>query len=253
MDEQGRGRDSVVFVGDLADPWVAGLAAGLPAETRRVSCAGELPAGWVAGVEGGTTLVLHRAVLDGHDAERVRQARRAGVFSRVVLCVGPHARYHHVQRWSALVDAVLPEATAAELLPRYVGVGGEGTVGVGACAVVSVNRELREALAAGCRGAGIEALAVAGWAEVPAGAVGVWDVPVLEPGWARRLAEEATRRRVVALIGFADRRTVGQARAAGASACLDLPCDPADLAFVLRRVARGLQSSGRIGREAGSS
>jgi len=39
------------------------------------------------------------------------------------------------------------------------------------------------------------------------------------------------------MIGFADRGLVTEARAAGASACLDFPCDLADLAFVLARLA----------------
>ncbi|MEJ7639102.1 MAG: hypothetical protein WKF75_14300 [Singulisphaera sp.] len=42
---------------------------------------------------------------------------------------------------------------------------------------------------------------------------------------------------MVALLGFADRATVGQARAHGASACLELPYDLADLVFVLDRLA----------------
>ena len=42
---------------------------------------------------------------------------------------------------------------------------------------------------------------------------------------------------MVALLGFADRATVGQARAHGASACLELPFDLADLVFVLDRLA----------------
>jgi hypothetical protein len=71
----------------------------------------------------------------------------------------------------------------------------------------------------------------------PPAALCVWDVPVLEPGWSKDLSRRAKLGMVVALMGFADRSLVRQARAAGASACLDLPCDPADLVDVLDRLA----------------
>ena len=41
------------------------------------------------------------------------------------------------------------------------------------------------------------------------------------------------------LLGFPDREMVTSARSRGAWACLDSPCDPADLAWVLDRVATG--------------
>ena len=47
------------------------------------------------------------------------------------------------------------------------------------------------------------------------------------------------------VIFQADRATVGLARASGAFACLDLPCDPADLRFVLDRLAARIGSTTR--------
>jgi hypothetical protein len=48
---------------------------------------------------------------------------------------------------------------------------------------------------------------------------------VLEPDWTSQLARASRLGPVVALIGFADRDQVRQAREAGAVACLDLPLD----------------------------
>lgn len=71
----------------------------------------------------------------------------------------------------------------------------------------------------------------------------VWDVPVLDPDWSTRLAMAAQRRGVIAMLGLADRETVATARAAGAIACLDLPCDPDDLIFVLDRLTTSRRST----------
>ncbi len=66
----------------------------------------------------------------------------------------------------------------------------------------------------------------------------LWDIPVLEPDWPRLLEERTKLGPVVALLGFADRATVGQARASGAAGCLDLPLDVNDLVHVIERVNR---------------
>jgi hypothetical protein len=58
------------------------------------------------------------------------------------------------------------------------------------------------------------------------------------------LKQEADTRPVLALMGFADRELVSLARSLGASACLDLPVDPADLAFVLDRMTARERRSG---------
>jgi DNA-binding NarL/FixJ family response regulator len=70
----------------------------------------------------------------------------------------------------------------------------------------------------------------------------LWDIPVLEPDWPRLLEERTQLGPVVALLGFADRATVRQARASGAAACLDLPVDVNDLVHVIERVNRKLRS-----------
>ena len=110
--------------------------------------------------------------------------------------------------------------------------------GPGRCvSVISDHFELRETLAEACEVAGYRAKPARDLSEAAPGGLAVWDVPVLGTDWPRGLARRASAGPVVALLGFADRATVGQARAHGASACLELPCDLADLVFVLDRLA----------------
>ena len=74
----------VWFVGDLDDPWVASLADALPAGTRRIACAGDLPDDWPGAARRlPRVVVVHRAWLSPRDAERLARlragsARRAG-------------------------------------------------------------------------------------------------------------------------------------------------------------------------------
>jgi hypothetical protein len=232
------------FAGDLDDPWVAAIAEALPPGTVRIPCAGDLPETWPGG-RPPAVLVLHRPLLTGLDAERLRRLRGRGDRPpRVVVCVGPHARAHQLERWSPLVDAILPEATARETIARHVGTGARASVPRPAVAVVSSQYELRWTLADACRDAGYQAELARSWPEAVPAPLAVWDVPVLEPGWPVLLEAQAATRCVVALLGFADRETVALARARGAAACLDLPCDPADLAFVLDRLAQRLARPG---------
>lgn len=230
-----------VFAGDLGDPWVAAIAAALPSGSVVVSCETELPEVWPFEAAPGRVLVLHRDILTRADAARLARDRHEGRFTRVVLCVGPHARYHALQAWAAgLADAVLPEATAAEVIARYL--GNEPTPRPERhrprITVVGGLHEPRAMLADLCEAAGYPVVSVSNWSQVaPTARLAVWDVPVLEPHWPERLEHYAASRSVVALLGFADRVLVAEARARGASACLDSPCHPADLAFVLDRLA----------------
>ncbi len=143
-------------------------------------------------------------------------------------------------RWSRLVEAVIPEATARETVlrhalaierpPRPVGVLRARVT------VVSTNFELRTTLADAARAGGFSVETAPEPDDVPSAIASVWDVPVLEPDWPIRLSRLARFGPVVALLGFADRSSVTLARRQGASACLDLPCDVGDLLAVLDRV-----------------
>jgi CheY-like chemotaxis protein len=236
----------VRFVGDLDDPWVASIADALPAGTTRVNCPGDLAGKLLEATTG--ILVLHRRVLTGSDAEwlaRWRSERNPP--DKVILCFGPHARYADLERWAALIDAAVPEATALDTIARHLTLanpaGRIGPIRSSASprrrvAIVSTNVALRKTLAEACDNAGYSASGARDWSEAHAHAHGlaVWDVPVLDGDWPQALARRARVGPVVALIGFADRVLVTEARASGASACLELPVDLADLLAVLDRL-----------------
>lgn len=246
------GPPSIWFLGDLTDPRVNALADALPRETHRISCPAELPDtpfGPGPEVRPGV-LVLHRPVLTRHDFERLRRWRSVvSPVPRVVLCHGPHVRYADLGRWAELVDVMLPEATAVEVVARQVDDALAGrdqpaivlppTRNRPHVAIVSTNSALRFALAEACESVGFPVTAAQDWEELRGTGVGlaVWDVPVLEVDWLREMERQARLRGVVALLGFADRRMVDEALAAGARACLDLPADLADLFQVLDRLA----------------
>jgi hypothetical protein len=242
----------VWFVGDLDDPWVAAVADALPSGARRIACAGELPEDWPGAAAVPRVVVVHRAWLSSRDAERLARLRtRSGESAatpRVVLCIGPHVRHVDLERWCArgLIDAVVPEATARDTIARHVAAGdGDGLHRHPAAprprvAVVSANFELRRTLADACEALGYAPDPASDWSEAAATGPALWDVPVLEPDWPRALARRVGRGAVVVLCGFASRALVGQARALGASACLELPYDWLDLGHVLARVTAPL-------------
>jgi hypothetical protein len=241
MDDRGW---PVWFVGDLKDEWVAGLVDVLPGSTCWVNCAGDLDKSLFARLPEQATLVLHLRVLTPHDAailEWLRSERPTEL--RLIVCFGPHVRQRDLVRLADLSDLVLPEATARDVIGRHLQPALEPPRERGPrsplrtrVAVVSGSFALRETLVEACVVSGFSAVAVRDWSDAPAGCVAVWDVPVLEPDWALELARRAEDAPVVVLLGFADRALVRQAKSAGASACLELPYDLADLAAVLERL-----------------
>jgi hypothetical protein len=251
----GMAKSPVWFLGDLDDPWVAALAGAMPAGTRLFDSAGDVPDDWPEAAHaltpGPSAIVLHRANLSPHDAERLarlrfgmKPGRAAGALPapRVILCFGPHVRHAELERWSAqgLVDAIVSEATARDTIGRHLfTVERESSLSTGsrpAVVVVSANFELRRTLVDACESLGYPPEPVCDWSEMRSSGLAVWDVPVLEPDWTETLARHAAVSTVVVLLGFASRKLVVEARAHGASACLELPLDLLDLGYVLDRV-----------------
>ncbi len=234
---------SILFVGDLDDPWVAAIADALPQEAIRISCVDDWHEVLSTVPTAPSTLVLHRPTLTPRDAERLEKVRKGSMNSpRLILCVGPYARYVDLERCSLFVDVVLPEATARETVLRHV-MTGEGRGERRASGthppvhVVSDNFEFRQTFAAACTLAGYRAKAASDWSETVSGGIVIWDVPVLESDWTTTLARQAQLASIVTILGFADRALVREARLEGASACLEAPCELGDLLFVLDRLS----------------
>jgi hypothetical protein len=250
------------FLGDLDDPWVVSIAAALPesAGVHRLHNPGDLPDCPFDRSRPPRVIVLHRNQLTGDDAERLagwRDADGARPAPALILCISPYVRYEELERWSRLVDLVLWEATAGDVLPGQVdrlrdeGRGqarSPGDRGAVRIEVAGGDLELCRALVEACRAAGYRAEAIDD-REIGEGlrsrqsaasstqrVLTIWEVPVLEPGWAHRLERRALQTGpIIALAGFADRMIVADARASGAAACLDLPCNLDDLLDVIDR------------------
>jgi hypothetical protein len=240
MDELG---PPTAFVGDLHDPWVEAIAVALPSSSTRVHCPSDLPDVWPHSIRSAAVVVLHRAIFTAADLERVRRLKATDDDAckpslRIVLCHGPHMRYAELQRYATVCDVLIPEATASDVVGRQVqGSYGQSAAAPGAkVAVVSSLRDLRLVFCEAVAAAGYTAQPARDWDEVGSTELVVWDIPVLEDGWEKTLARASRQRKVIALLGFPDRETVALARSCGASACLDSPCDPADLDWILDRV-----------------
>lgn len=227
------------FLGDLTDPWVRDLADVLPTSSRRLHVPGPLdPA--TAPDQPEAPCAIHRAILTEPDVKWLRhRAESRPERGRTILILGAHARYHQVQRCAPLVDAVLPEATARETLPQALAPRPSPPLDPRRpqppLALVGSTPDLLETLAEACRDAGHPTRVVRGPEFAGPESLVAWEAPVLEPAWAVTLRRAARGRTLVALIGLADRELVRQARQAGAAACLDLPCNPADLVAVIHQ------------------
>lgn len=242
----------VGFIGDLSDPWVVAiaeaLALGRPIE--RISCEGPLP-DRPFGENPPSALVLHRHRLSLADAARLSEWRASSRGLHLTLVVSPFARYEEAERAATVVDTIVSEAIAAEVLPGRLARRLDGdrraapTSARPTCLVevASGDPELAQMLAEVCTRAGyptriIDDRRIGG--DLPATApdrvLTLWDLPVLESGWPRRLqARTLQTGPTIALAGFADRETVALAREAGAFACLELPCELEDLVDAIDR------------------
>lgn len=225
-------RPSVRFFGDLGDPWVVAIADALPGLDSRNDTPYSLP----DLVPDCDVAVVHRSGLGPGDAIRLVDWRKRG--TKVILCAGPNVRARDLE-WAASADVVLSEATAADIVARHiVTIDRRANLGVlPLVAVVSRGFETRRMLVEACVSVGFPARGFACWDDATPTRLVLWDAPVLEADWIDPMIEPARRRAVVAMMGFADRRLVSEVKRAGASACLDSPCDLADLAFVLARLS----------------
>jgi hypothetical protein len=258
---------AIWFFGDLCDPWVVAIADALPRSrvVTRIDCSSALPSGPADSGGSPRLIVVHRQRLVPGDAERLKEWRStdgSGTAPALILCAGPYVRYEELERFSGLVDLVLSEATACDVISRHAARLLEGrpprAPGGGLRVfVASSNGELCRTIAEACAIAGYQVeqandqmvgarvRSSAGAAPAGEALLTVWDVPVLEE-WTERLERHALEHGpVVALIGFPDRDTVALAKAKGAVACLELPLNLDDLIEVIDRCSRAFASGPR--------
>lgn len=237
----------VVFVGDRDDPWSARIAArlGHPATwlDRASASADALPAPFASA----RLIIYHAAAPTRRDIDALTRAR-AGGSVRIVFCAGSMSRYHQLEPLAAICDAVVSETTALAAIDRQLAlVGGtawsETVPHRGAITVISSNFEMRAMLVEAVGRGGYIGHPARNWAAAPPLPPALWDVPILEPDWPESLARESKRRPVFALAGFLDREIADEMLRRGARCCLDLPCDPADLRWVLRRDLSAIQQA----------
>ncbi len=111
----------VGFIGDLDDPWISAIADAISTSrpVHRLDCTGYLPERPFEQVPTPRAIVIHRHKLSPRDAERIAEWRtRAGEAApRLIVCISPYVRYAELEPWTGLVDLVVSEATAADVLP----------------------------------------------------------------------------------------------------------------------------------------
>jgi len=261
----GSAAGSIWFQGDWSDPWCEGLALVMPraAVVHRL----ETSSPWPRKSEPPGLLILHRARLIPGEVERFASWRKASIWSAFppsILCYASFARYAELERWLTLVDAAIPEATAADTLPRRV----EQILGLSTdqgqpvrdesarVLVVSTNPDLRRTLADHCA-EWVSRVSVvpelrsdpklppekgpSRWKPGPT--VVVIDVPLLEDGWESQIVNASRLGPVIALLGFPDRSVVEAVRNLGADVCLELPFDRDDLGYAIQRCLAGASAA----------
>jgi hypothetical protein len=257
---------AVRFLGDLSDPWVVAIADALPtrASIERVDCAGDLPDNPFDPARPSRAIVVHRHSWNAGQAKRIKswRARRAsGNAPTLILCFSPYLRYEELEQLVSLFDQIVPEATAMDVLPGRLARLIDGIASPGSRTETTSFRidiacgteELGEVLVQTCAQAGyrVERADDSRFGEDLQPRISpvsrtervltIWEIPVLEPSWPERLDRRARATGpVIGLMGFAERSTVTLARANGASACLELPCDSDDLLDVIDRVTRSI-------------
>ena len=119
--EHGRIPSAIGFIGDLDDPWIAAIADARrrPARSIASNCAGALPDRPFGEAAPPRAIIIQRHNLSLPDARRTEDWRaRAGEPRAVlILCISPYVRYEELERSSGLFDAIISEATAADVLP----------------------------------------------------------------------------------------------------------------------------------------
>jgi len=196
-------------------------------------------------LESPSRILLHRKAMGPREIGILSQLREAlATVSQnrtVELIIGDLVRYADLQIAATLVDRIVPESVAADLL------GSRSSIArtdrrdntASPIGILSANDALSSTLKDILLEWGYDPRCLGGWSDprIHAGALLIWDVPTLSDRWEIRLRDQSRVRPILALLGFADRTIVNRARQAGAIASLDLPFDLGDLETILNRFA----------------
>jgi hypothetical protein len=240
-----------IFAGDFEDPLVSAMLGALQADPDTV---------WVVDWPEGTTLpemIAHHIAMNGELVSVVIHRRSLGPselaalgFIRrtienslrkpsIELIAGNLVRYSDLQATTSLVDRIVSEGVATEVIVRKTSMAepaGDFGFPVG---ILTSNVALREMLEDVLLAFGYCPAVLNGCSDpiLPHGSLLIWDVPVLSDRWEVRLRDQSRMRPILTLLGLADRGLIERARSAGAISCLELPFQIEDLRNVLERHA----------------
>lgn len=235
----------VVFFGDRDDPYARSIAHAIPRLDRAIDCPDLIPDLGRFGRElgGYHVIVAHRSNPRPLEIDRLAAVRTVdhAVPQRIILCTGDYLRYREWNRYRTEIDAILAETSARETIAFHVDPGfshRSAPVARAKVAILGGNRTLSETIAEACREFGRDSDIITYVSDLSyiKESTLIWINPSFERDRIDCFSSAAERNAIVALIGCADRVRDLAARRLGAAACLDFPCDLADLAFVLDRI-----------------
>jgi hypothetical protein len=261
---------SIWFFGDPADPWSGSIVEALTRDLPswyRIRQIDETGSGLLAIADTAqvpNVVVLHRTRLAAGDADRWADACSQAGFPaevRTILCHGDFVRQAELERWTVVVDELIPEAVALDVLagrlsplpvpkatgektPEDVRDDRDRSLQHGKrVRVVSTDLELVGAIGEFCRSQGdvivqeplLPSASEARLSDSKSRGLTIWEVPQLEPGWPAEMERLARSGPLIALLAFPRRDLVTLAKSQGAFACLPLPCHFDDLALAMKR------------------
>jgi hypothetical protein len=235
----------VVFFGDREDPYARAIAGAIPNLDRAWDCRDLIPdlGRFARELDGDHVIVAHRSNPRPIEIDRLAAVRTVDPAARhkIILCSGDYLRYREWNRSRTKFDAILAETSARETIALYVNADSARRSAPrerSPVAILGGNHAIRRTIAEACRDFGRDpAIAVDddNLSNIQESTL-IWIDPTFERNRIDLFFRAAERNAIVALIGCADRVRDLEARRLGASACLDFPCDLADLAFVLDRI-----------------
>lgn len=235
----------VVFFGDREDPYARAIAGAIPCLDRAWDCRDLIPdlGRFARELDGDHVIIAHRSNPRPIEIDRLAAVRTVdpATSHKIILCSGDYLRYREWNRGRTKFDAILAETSARETIARYINADSARRSAPrerSPVAILGGNNAIRRTIAEACRDFGRDSAIVVddgNLLNIKESTL-IWIDPTFERDRIDLFFEAAERNAIVALIGCADRVRDLEARRLGAAACLDFPCDLADLAFVLDRI-----------------